>query len=212
MRRHPFFDELEASLAGVVASEPVELSGSWLPTTRRTYTAESQSGTGSGPFADVVDFRWQGQLSCAVPIAGIAFLATASKLFWSKSTPPASPQELDVSLHAYADFSQGRATFIASIAGAVLPGIAVAFAGDPAAVRTLGNARLTTARVEPLAETEEAAFFALLLPAPSLKIGRHRLWRLREELTSSLPPRILEILTRRRSGSIPWESRRGDRK
>lgn len=205
MRRHPFFDELEASLAGLVTSEGVELSGSWQPTTRRTYEAASQSGTGSGPFTEVVDFRWRGQLSCAVPIAGVAFLATASGLFWSKTTPPASPQEVDVSLHAYADYSQGRATFTASIAGAVLPGIAVAFAGDPADVCTLRNTQLATAHVEPLAETEDAAFFCLLLPAPFLAIGRHRLWRVREEFTVSLPPRILEILTRRRSGSIPWE-------
>lgn len=204
MRRHPVFDELEASLAGLVVSEPVELSGSWLPTTRRTYEAAGQSGTGSGPFVEVVDFRWRGQLSCAVPIAGIAFLATASELFWSKTPPPALLPEVNVSLHAHADYTQNRATFMANIAGALLPGLAVAFAGDPAAVCTVGNARLTTARVEPLAGTEEAAFFSLLLPASALKIGRHRLWRVREELTPSLPPRVLEILTRRRSGSIPW--------
>jgi hypothetical protein len=70
---------------------------------------------------------------------------------------------------------------------------------------TLGNNRLTTAHVEPLAQTAEAAFVVLLLPAQSLKIGRHRLWRIREELASSLPLRVRDILTRRRSGSIPWE-------
>lgn len=205
MRRHPVFEELEASLAGLVASEPVELSGRWWPTTRRTYVAARQSGTGSGPFIDVADFRWRGRLSCAVPIAGVAFLATASELFWSKSAPAASPLEVEVSLHAYAGHSQNRATFAANIAGAVLPGITVAFSGDPAAVCTLGPDRLNTARVEPLARTEEAAFGVLLLPAVSLKIGRHRLWRIREELASSLPTPVREILTRRRSGSIAWE-------
>jgi hypothetical protein len=43
----------------------------------------------------------------------------------------------------------------------------------------------------------------LLLQGRFLKTGRHRLWRMREELASSLPPRIRELLTRRRSGSIP---------
>lgn len=205
MPRHPLFDELEASLADQVAGEPVALNGAWLPTARRTYEAASQSGTGDGPFADVVDFRWRGRLSSAVPVAGVAFLATANELFWSKTTPPASPLEVDVSLHAYAKYSQGLATFTAIIAGALLPGVPVAFAGDPAAVCTLADARLTTARVELIAETKAAAIFLLLLPARSLRIGRHRLWRLREELTLSAPPRAREILTRRRSGSIPWE-------
>ena len=205
MQRHPLFDELDASLAGVVASEPVELDGSWLPATRRTYESKGQAGSGSGPFVEVVDFRFRGRLSSATPIAGIAFLATEKELFWSRTQPAASPQEVDVSLHAYADYSQGRATFASSIGGAVLPGIPVAFAGDPLAICTAGNARLATARVELIAEAAEATFFALLLPAPSLKIGRHRLWRFREELTANLPQRVLEILTRGRSGSIPSE-------
>jgi hypothetical protein len=205
MRHHPILDELEASLAGLVPNEPVEFSGDWLPTMRRTYEVASQIGTGSGPFVDVVDWRWLGGLSCAVPIAAVAFLVTTAECFWSKSAPPASPVAVDVSFRAYADYSQNLATLATNIGGAVLPGVTVACTSDPVAICTLGNNRLTTAHVEPLAQTAEAAFVVLLLPAQSLKIGRHRLWRIREELASSLPRRVRDILTRRRSGSIPWE-------
>lgn len=204
MRRHPILDELDASLAGLVPSEPVAFTGHWVPAARRTYEVARQIGTGSGPFVDVVDWRWRGSLACAVPIAGVAFLVTRTECFWSKSAPPASLLEVDVSFHAHANHSQNLATFAAQIGGAVLPGIPVACERDPVAVCTLGKSRLMTAHVETLAETAEAAFVVLLFPAQSLKIGRHRLWRFREEFALSLPPRLKDILTRRRSGSIPY--------
>src|SRR5918996_491787 len=101
MRRHPLFDELDASLAALVPNEPVEFVGDWVPTTRRTYETAGQSGTGSGPFVDVIDLRWRGTLACAEPIAGVAFLVTAAELFWSKSRSVASSLEVQVSLHAH---------------------------------------------------------------------------------------------------------------
>ena len=209
MRRHPLFDELDASLAGLVPNEPVELVGNWLPTTRRTYETASQSGTGSGPFVDVVDLRWRGTLACSVPIAGVAFLVTAAELFWAKSTPAAASLGVDVSLHAYADYSVKLATFTAGIGGAVLPGIAVPCGVDLRGACTLGHTHLTTGRVEQLAQTAQAALVVLLIQGRFLKIARHRLWRIREELASSLPPHVRHILTRRRSGSIPCESPAG---
>jgi hypothetical protein len=59
--------------------------------------------------------------------------------------------------------------------------------------------------MEQLAQAETAAFVVLLIQGRFLKVGRQRLWRIREELASSLPQRLREILTRRRTGSIPWE-------
>ncbi len=206
MQRHPVFEELEASLAAVVPPVPVEFSGNWVPATRRTYAVASQSGTGVGPFVNVVDFRWRGTLICAVPVACVAFLVTAAELFWSKSTPAALRLDVDVSLHAHADYSPNLATFTASIGGAGLPGIAVAAAADPTAGCTVRQLHLTTARVELLAQTNEAAFAVLLLQGQFLKVGRHRLWRVRDKLASSFRPRVRDMLTRGRSGSIPWES------
>ena len=197
MRRHPLFEELDASLAEVIPLEPVEFVGSWLPSARRTYATVRQSGTGSGPFVDVVDLRWRGTLTCPVPIAGIAFLVTAAELFWVKSTPAAVSLPVDISLHAYAEYSAEQATFTAGLGGAVLPGVPVACGADLARCCTFGPSRFATARLKQLAQADTAAFVVLLIQGRFLKVGRHRL-RLRDELASSLPQRVREILTRRR--------------
>src|SRR5688572_23387811 len=93
---------------------------------RRTYETASQTGTGSGPFVEVVDLRWGGTLTGTVPIAGIAFLVTTTELFWVKSMPAAATLPVHVSLHAYAGYSPEQATFTAGLGGAVLPGVPVA--------------------------------------------------------------------------------------
>lgn len=203
MQRHPFFDELDASLAGLIPEEPVEFAGDWMRTERRTYETASRTGTGAGPFVDVVDLRWRGTLTCAVPIAGIAFLVTVAEIFWVKSLPAAVTLPVDVSLHAYADYSLKRATFTAGLGGAVLPGVPVACGPDLAGSCSVESRNVTTSRLEQLAHADEAAFAVLLIQGRFLKTGRHRLWHLREELSSSLPPRVRELLTRGRSGSIP---------
>ena len=189
-----------------MSKEPVEFAGNWLPSARRTYQAARQSGTGSAPFVEVVDFKWHGTLNCSMPIAGIAFLATADEVFWAKSVPATVSLSVDVSLHAYADCLPERATFVASMNGAVLPGIPVDCGRDLTAVCELGRPNLTTARVERLAQVDVVAFVVFLMQGRFLKVGRHRLWRVREEIASSLPPRVREILTRRRSGRIRWNS------
>ena len=202
MQRHPFFDELDASLAGLVPEEPVEFAGDWTRATRRTYETARQTGTGSGPFVDVVDLRWHGTVTCAVPIAGVAFLVTAAEIFWVKSLPAAATLPVDVSLHAYADYSSKQATLTAGLGGAVLPGVPVACEPDLAASCVVQPRRLTTSKLAQLAHAEEAAFAVVLIQRAFLETGRHRLWHLRDELTGGLPQRVREVLTRRRSGSI----------
>ena len=140
-----------------------------------------------------------------MPIAGIAFLVTASGLFWVKSTPAAVVLPVDVSLHAHADYSAEQATFAAGLGGVVLPGVPVACGSDLARCCTLGPSRFATAQLAQLAQTDTAAFVVLLIQGRFLKIGRRRLWHVREELASSLPQRVREILTRRRAGAIPWD-------
>jgi hypothetical protein len=203
MRRHPFFDELDASLAGLIPEEPVEFTGEWMRTERRTYKTSGQTGTGDGPFVDVVDQRWRGTLTGTVPIAGIAFLVTNAELFWVKSSPAAAALPVDVSLHAYAGYSPAQATFTAGLGGAGLPGVPVACGPDLVGSCTLGPRKCTTSKVVELAQVDVTAFAVLLIQRLFLKTGRSRLWRLREELTSSLPPHVREVLTRRRSGSMP---------
>jgi hypothetical protein len=59
-----------------------------------------------------------------------------------------------------------------------------------------------TGRVSVLASADRADILVLLLQAGVFKIGRNRLWRLRDEYASVLPPRAREVLTRRRTGSM----------
>jgi hypothetical protein len=64
---------------------------------------------------------------------------------------------------------------------------------------------LATAQLAQLAEADTTAFVVLLIQARFVKIGRRRLWHLRDELASSFPQRVREILTRRRAGTIHWD-------
>jgi hypothetical protein len=205
LRRHPLFDEIDASLAAFMPRDPVHVVGRWMSATSRTYQAEEHSGTGTGPFRDVIDTRWEGTLSCPTPMAGIAFMAIGTELLWAKSTPAAPTLPVIVSFHAYAEYSAERATFAAGMGGARLPGVSVACHADVVEDCTLGQTRLSTGCVEELAHVDNVGFFALLMPQQLLKVGRHRLWRVREKFASSLPPQIREILTRRRAGTIPLQ-------
>ena len=202
LNRHPLFDELELALAPFVPQEPVLLAGAWTRSIRRSYANAAQLGTGSGPFVDVVDLRWGGSLSCAVPVAALSFLATARELFWAKSAPPAAVQPVHISLHAYERDRSGAATFAAGVADSFLPGVPTSGAHDLAAVPMPGPARFTTGRVTQLAATTEVSFHVLVLQRPIVTVGRKRLWRVRDELASALPPRACELLTRRRSGTL----------
>ena len=74
------------------------------------------------------------------------------------------------------------------------PGIPVDCGRDLTAFCELGRPNLTTARVERLAQVDVAAFVVFLMQGRFLKLGRHRLWRVREEIASGLPPRVREIL------------------
>jgi hypothetical protein len=196
-------DQLDTALRGCVPHEPVTLSGEWAKPSRRTYKAEAQLGAGSGPFADVIDLRWGGTLTGAGPIGGIAFLLTAESLFWAKAPEISSSLSVAISLHAYADYLTDRATFTARIAGTHLPGVPVSVGSNLAAACTVEQSVMSTGRVSRIAQANSAAVFVLLLQQSLLKVGRKRLWRVRDEIASSLPPDMRELLTHRRTGALP---------
>src|SRR6185295_19062868 len=185
---HPVLDQLDSSICDVVPVESVDFRGEWTTSSRRAYKSEAQIGTGDGPFVEVVDFRWRGALTSAGPFSGIAFLLTADNLYWAKAPEVSLTLPVDVSLHAYAGYTADGATFTARLAGACLPGVPVAGSADLAAACALGPNVLITGRVTCLARTSAAAFFVLLIPRGLLKMGRKRLWRLREDVAPSLPP------------------------
>jgi hypothetical protein len=202
MASHPVLDQLDIALRDRVPTEPVNFAGEWSNPSRRTYKSEAQLGTGAGPFADVVDFRWRGTLTCAGSIGGIAFLVTTGNLYWVKGVEVSSTLSVDVSLHAYADYRAERATFTAGMAGACLPGIPVAVSSDSERPCRVEQGVVMTGQVSCLAQANSAGFFVLLFPRGLLKIGRKRLWHVRDEITSSFPASIRELLTHRRTGRV----------
>jgi hypothetical protein len=202
MRYPPLLDELDAALADVVPREPVALEGAWRASVRRTYRDEAQLGTGSGPWVEVVDQRWTGALTSAAPVAGILFLVTPGEICWVKSAPAAPTQPVSVSLHAHADCSPASATLGVGMGRAGVHSVVVRVAGDLLEACTLGPRRLTTGRVVRLVEAEDALFLVVLLQGSLLKVGRNRLWRLRDDLAVNLPPRVRLMMTRRRTGGV----------
>lgn len=202
MLSHPLLDHLDSSLRNLVRGEAIQLHGEWTTSSRRTYKFEAQVGTGSGPFVEVVDLRWRGALTSAGPISGIGFLLTAQDLYWAKAPEVSLTLPINVSLHAYASHPTDGATFTASLGGAYLPGVPVPGAADFVGACTLGPDVLTTGRVTCLARMHSAACFVLPLERGLLKVGRKRLWRVRDEIASSLPVDLRELLTHRRAGLV----------
>ncbi len=206
MRHIPFFQLLDSALSEVVPEFSAECRGNWSTNRRRVYQSPNQLGSGSGPFADVVDARWSGTLEASADFSAIAFLATANEIHWTKAPLISTVLPFHVSLTAYADYTPTGATFSANIGDAHLPGVRVVAREHLEESCTLGPRLLTGGRVTCLAETREAAFLAILLPRVILKVGRNRLWRIRTESATQLPSTLRQLLTRRRAGTIRAEA------
>ena len=196
------FDSLDIALRDCVTHKSVRFDGAWSQSLRRTYQGEAQLGTGAGPFRDVTDLHWRGVLTSPDPISGICFLLTAGTLFWAKAPQISEELSVGVSLHAYSEYTAGRATFTANLAGAFLPAVPVGINGDFAETCTLTRDAVRTGSIARLAEAGSAAFFVLLFPRDVIKVGRKRLWRIRDEVAASLPVDLRELLTRRRTGVV----------
>jgi hypothetical protein len=200
MMQHAFLQHLESSLAERIPRLPVELQGDWSEKTRRTYASETQLATGAGPYVDVVDRWWRGTLTCPDEISGIAFLLTEKRIDWAKAPTASSTLPVAASLHAYANHVREHATFTAQLGGAILLGVPVLVQNDFDAVCSIEPSTLTTGQIQILAQTNTAVFAVLLLPRMLLKFGRNRLWHLRQEFTTTLPPDICQFLTLQRAG------------
>ena len=81
---------------------------------------------------DVLDTIWTGSLVADSPIAVLVFLSSATAVHWVKAGPATFGQPVRLSLHAYADYSPGLATFGATEGDAFVPAGPVA----PAPLRT----------------------------------------------------------------------------
>ena len=163
---------------------------------------------------EVVDVEWTGSLTSKVPIVCVGFLLQRDMLFWVKSAPPDVSQPVTVYLTASADYSLLRAilardtaTLSTSVGGAWLPAPPIPRVADLTQACTLGVAEQFTGRVYCLAHAHDVSFLVLTLPGSVVKVGRNRLWHLRGDLAPLVSPPVRELLTRRRSGSIPADAR-----
>lgn len=194
-------DELELALARIVPPEIVTVEGQWSTSRRRTYRDED-SRPGAGPFVEVLDRTWKGTLVAADPLAALVFLDEPAAVHWVKCARVASSLSVDLSLHAYADHSSKVATFAARVGDDGPPAVPVVDTGSPAETCGISAGPFVTGRVAVLARAEGADLLVLLFPARLVKVGRNRLWRLRDEYAAELSPRLREVLTRRRTGTL----------
>lgn len=199
---HPLLEQLGTALEGHIPRLPVTLAGNWLEASRRTCQSEAQLGSRSGPYEDVVDLRWDGGLTADEPIGGIAFLLTDGETYWAKTPHISELLAVDISLHAYADYRTGRATFTARIGGADLPGVPVPIVRDLSATCTIEKTEMRTGCVSCLARAGATSLWVLLLPRSVLQMGRKRLWHVREKVAAALPSEVRGLLTERRSGHV----------
>ena len=200
---HPLLDQLGPCLNRIVAAREVRLTGQWSTSSRRTYASEVSSRAASGAFVDVLDQRWHGSLLSEGAVGAIAFLLHHGDLYWAKSPEISSTLPVEVSLHSYADFQHDRATLATSVGGGWLPGVPVSHTGPAAAASIIADEIVETGRVTGIARVTDTVLFVILLPAELLEMGRKRVWHLRDAAPFDSVPRLREILTRGRSGTIP---------
>ena len=198
----PFIEAFLSPIAAVVPGEPAELRGEWSTSLRRTYENAIQLGSGAGPFVEVIDARWAGTFESSVPLTGIAILYLPSGGYWVKASPATMNPAVQVSLHARAGCVVGQASFAAGLHGAFLPSVPVACGNDLIAACTFGSTHAVTGRPHLVAEIDGATFIVVLLQGSVLKGGRNRLWHLRDELASSLPTDLHQLLAHGRTGNL----------
>jgi hypothetical protein len=183
---HPLIQRAERALTGIATAEPLALAGAW-----------SHAKRGATD-----DFIWRGAVDCAQPVAGVLFLHSGSALHWVKSPPARTGLSVQISLHRNPAEPE-RATFTGALGNARVTGVAVRCGPDPVAACAIGASDAATGRAQALAEVDGTAIVVLWLPGEWVRTGRNRLWRLRNEWARDLPADVRELLTLRRSGTVP---------
>jgi hypothetical protein len=85
MLQTPFLQKLDSALSDLVPEQPVACRGAWSTVLRRVYASPSQLGSGEGPFVEIVDARWNAELSAEFAFSVMAFLVTPLEIYWSKA-------------------------------------------------------------------------------------------------------------------------------
>lgn len=193
------------ALREVVKGNEVYMSGAWVGKPQRRYASPEQFGTGEGPFVDTVDWRWDGTFESTSPIAGIALLAVEQRLFWVKSEPPSARPELSFSLHGWAE-CPGSVSVTAAFHGVARRSLPIAIDDEPPTACVIGHPVATMGTPHLVARLDRVSFSVVLLPASAVKVGRNRLWRLRDALASKLPLDVQKLMTRGRTGEVAFSN------
>jgi hypothetical protein len=134
-------------------------------------------------------------------LAGVLFLrhSPAEPWAWAKSAPPAPGPVLSITLSRWA--SERRCTFGAAFHRAARPAEALTLVAEPAASCRFAPS-LRIGRADVVARCAGAEVALLVLPPEPLRVGRSRLWRVRDELAGALPEEARAVLTRGRTGIL----------
>jgi hypothetical protein len=194
------------ALPAVVPAEDVRMRGAWAGKPQRRYASQQQSGTGEGPYIETVDWRWDGAFEGASPLVGLALLSLGKRLYWVKSHPPTVQPAVGFSAHGWAAHP-GSVSVTGSFHGAYLPSMPINISNEPPASCVMGPLEGRTGTPHVVMRLDELVFAVVLFPASAIKVGRNRLWHLREGLASHLPPNLQRLLTRGRSGEVPPATR-----
>ena len=185
----------------VLPANPVRMSGAWTGKPQLRYASPEQAGTGEGPYVQTVDWRWEGTLESEGPFAGIALLAFDERFFWVKSDPPVLRASVSVSAFAWSGRPEA-VSFAGSFHGAFSGSVPVTLSEEPPTSVVIGSPSSSTGLLHVVAHIRDVWFGVVLLPGSAVKVGRNRLWHLREALASRLPPDLKQLMTRGRSGEI----------
>jgi len=202
MLQTPFLERLDSSLRRLNSEQLIMCHGAWSTSLRRVYASLSQLGSGEGPFVEIIDARWNANLSAEFAFGVIAFLATPREIYWSKASLISSLVPVQVSLSAYTHNAPVGSSFTGRAGEAYLPGVPVASGRPLEDVCTAEPQRLVAGRVARLAQTTDAEFCVVALPRAVLKVGRNHLWRVRDDSASEFPPDVRAVLTRGRAGAV----------
>lgn len=193
--------DLFQALRAVVPGEEIRMHGVWAGKPQRRYASPQQSGTGEGPYIETVDWRWDGAFEGASALTGLAILSLGQRLSWVKSVPPTVRPAVRFAAHGWAGHP-GSVSATGSFHGAYLPSMPIHISNEPPASCVTGPLEGRTGTPHVVMRLDELVFAVVLLPASAIKVGRNRLWHLREGLASQLPPTLQRLLTRGRSGEV----------
>lgn len=190
-------------LSEVLAAEEIRMSGAWSDKAQRRYASPDQLGTGTGPYIETVDWRWDGAFEGGSPLVGVAMLVRDGYFHWTKSLPPVARPAVTFSTHGWAARSCS-VSVTGSFHGAYLPAVPVEATDEPPVSCLIGKPMASTGTPHLVGRLERVGFAVVLLPASAVKVGRNRLWHLRDGIASRLSRELRTLMTRARSGKVAW--------